>query len=414
MKNKKAIMYLLIANAVSGVSQGISLISITWFVSNTLGKPAFFGTMFLAATLFSIPWGTYAGTLVDKHDRKKIMLFIQSFGLILVLGTALAGFYLGRDALWMAMIVYFSTVVAYNIHYPNLYAFAQEITEKENYSKITSWIEIQGQTSFAIAGALGAILLEGKIMNFDFGKWSLHEIFLLDAVTYLVALLFLFLIKYESLAERDKSKANIFNRLKDGFVYLTSSPKILLFGVITGVIFAGSLVTGMYSLPILIKTFIGGTEKVYGFTEGAFALGALMSGIFIFSVFSKKNLVLGLLMLHITATVCFFFMGINQNVILLYIIYCIVGFTNAGTRILRVTYLFNVIPNKFIGRANSIFSVINASLRVILISIFSSAFFIEDDNIRYAMFILSALVFIGVLVLSFNFNIFRKLNQSAH
>ena len=220
MKNKKAIMYLFLANTVSGVSQGISLISITWFISNTLGKPALFGLMFLAATTFSIPWGVFAGALVDKYDRKKIMFAIQSFGLLLVFSTAFSGFILQKDMLWMAMVVYFSTVIAYNIHYPNLYAFAHEITEKENYSKITSWIEIQGQTSFAIAGAVGAILLEGKVFGWDFGKWQLHEIFMLDAATYVAALFFLYKIQYESLAERDTSVGHILRKFKDGVNYL--------------------------------------------------------------------------------------------------------------------------------------------------------------------------------------------------
>jgi len=368
--------------------------------------------MFLAATTFSIPWGIFAGALVDKHDRKKIMLAIQTFGLILVAGTAISGFILGRDELWMAMVVYFSTVIAYNIHYPNLYAFAQEVTEKEHYSKITSWIEIQGQTSFAIAGALGAILLEGNIFGYDFGKWDLHEIFMLDALTYAIALYFLAMIKYESLAERDTTIGNIYRKFKDGINYLKGEPKIWLFGVTTGVIFASILVTSTYSLPILIKTFLAGSEKDYGFTEATFALGALMSGIFIFSVFSKKNLVAGLIILHVTSAICFFLMGVNQNIILLYVLYGIIGFTNAGTRILRVTYLFNVIPNKFIGRANSIFSVINSSLRILLISLFSSAFFIEDDHIKYAMMVLSGLIFIGIIVLSYNYKIFRKLNKT--
>lgn len=413
MKNKKAIMYLFLANTVSGISQGISMISITWFISNTLGKPALFGLMFLGSTAFSIPWGTLAGTLVDKYDRKKIMLFIQTFGLLIIFSAALSGFILDKDTLWMAMIAYFSTVVAYNIHYPNLYAFAQEITEKEHYSRITSWIEIQGQTSFAIAGALGAILLEGNIFGWNFGKWALHEVFMLDAVTYFVALIFLMLIKYESLAEKDTSKGSVIQKLKDGINYLYEQPKILLFGVTTGVIFASGLITSMYALPILINNFLIGSEKDYGFTEASFALGALMSGIFIFSVFSKKNLVAGLLFLHVLSTLCFFAMGINQNIILLYVIYGIIGFTNAGTRIMRITYLFNVIPNKFIGRANSAFSVINASLRILLISIFSMAFFIEDDHIKYAMMILGALISIGVLVLSLNYKVFRKMNKTV-
>ena len=91
MKNKRAITFLFLANTVTGISQGISLISIAWFVSNTLERPALFGLMFLTATSFSIPWGIYAGTLVDRYDRKTIMLFIQAFGFLAVFTAAISG-----------------------------------------------------------------------------------------------------------------------------------------------------------------------------------------------------------------------------------------------------------------------------------------------------------------------------------
>lgn len=410
MKNKRAILFLFLANTVSGISQGISLIAIPWYISNTLGRPSLYAFMFLTSTFISIPWGIFAGTLVDKYDRKKIMLAIQTFGFLIISATAITGYIRNEDALWMAMVVYFTTVVLYNIHYPNQYAFAQEITEPKHYSRITSWLEIQGQTSFAIAGAVAAILLEGGIFGFHFGKWSIHEIFMLDATTYIFAIGFLSMIKYNPIAKRDRSTGSIFRKLKDGINFLNSNRTIFLFGVVSTVVFAGILVSSMYILPILIKNYLNGTEKVFGIAEAVFAVGSLLSGILIIKIFNKKNLVLGVLVLQFIAGLAFFFMGMNQSILMLYFLYLILGFTNAGVRILRVTYLFNVVPNKFIGRANSIFSVISASLRIMLVLIVSRPFFTGSENIRYSMFIASILIFVGALILLTNFKKFKQLN----
>ena len=68
----------------------------------------------------------------------------------------------------MALAVFGTTMFHYSIHYPNLYAFGQEITEKENYGKLNSYIEIQGQSTSIFAGAFAAILLSGtenQVMN---------------------------------------------------------------------------------------------------------------------------------------------------------------------------------------------------------------------------------------------------------
>ena len=410
MKNKRAITFLFLANTVTGVAQGISLIAIPWYISNTLGRPSLYAFMFLTATSISIPWGIFAGTLVDKYDRKKIMLAIQAVGFILISATAIVGYIRNEDALWMAMVVYFTTIALFNIHFPNLYAFAQEITEPKHYSRITSWLEIQGQTSFAIAGAVAAILLEGGVFGFYFEKWSIHQIFMLDASTYILAIGFLAMMKYQPIAQRDLSSGSIFRKLKEGFQFLNGNRTIFLFGVVSTVVFAGILVSSMYILPILIKNYLNGTQKIYGITEAVFALGSLLSGILIIKIFSKKNLVLGVMILQFIAGVAFFFMGINQSILLLYFLYLIIGFTNAGIRIMRVTYLFNVVPNKFIGRANSIFSVISASLRIMLGLIVSQPFFTGSANIRFTMFIASFLIFVGAIILLFNFKNFKQLN----
>ena len=138
MKNKKAIILLFAANTISGVSQGISLIAIPWFIINQLGMPGFYGLLFLVVTILSLFWGPYAGTLIDRYDRKKVMLGIQSVGLVCVLGIASLGWYLQNTTLWMAAAIMVITKLIYNIHYPNLYAFAQEIAEKKQYGRISS------------------------------------------------------------------------------------------------------------------------------------------------------------------------------------------------------------------------------------------------------------------------------------
>ena len=96
----------------------------------------------------------------------------------------------------MVALVFMLTFFNYNIHYPNLYAFVQEITESKYYGKITSYIEIQGQLTAMLAGAGGAFLLEGtgdgqlsifgSQMQFPFSveAWTIYEIFLFRKITF--------------------------------------------------------------------------------------------------------------------------------------------------------------------------------------------------------------------------------------
>ncbi|GJM29447.1 MAG: hypothetical protein DHS20C17_20820 [Cyclobacteriaceae bacterium] len=76
-----------------------------------------------------------------------------------------------------------------------------------------------------------------------------------------------------------------------------------------------------------------------------------------------------------------------------------VGFANAGTRILRISYLFEQVPNNVIGRVNSVFSVLNILMRVIFVMVFSMVFFAQGINIIYAYFTLGAFTLVSGLIL---------------
>jgi hypothetical protein len=85
---------------------------------------------------------------------------------VILFSVALVGYYLEYIPTFLIAIVFCFTIFNYNIHYPTLYAFGQEISEKHNYGKTNSLIEIIGQSTSIISGVFAAILLTG--VNNDF------------------------------------------------------------------------------------------------------------------------------------------------------------------------------------------------------------------------------------------------------
>ena len=80
MKNKPAILYVFLANAISGISQGMMMIAITWYINNTIDQPVLYNALFLGSSILSIVWGPYAGSLIDRYDRRKVMITINVLG----------------------------------------------------------------------------------------------------------------------------------------------------------------------------------------------------------------------------------------------------------------------------------------------------------------------------------------------
>ncbi|MGB3076374.1 MAG: hypothetical protein WBB36_13670, partial [Chitinophagales bacterium] len=124
--NRKALNLLFVANSISGVAQGISMIAIPWYFTSILGKPSLFSTSFVFINLFMIFWSLYAGTLIDKYNRKILSLGVSVFGAFILLAAAVIGFVYGSVPVPVVILVFGATFLIYNIHYPNLYALAQE------------------------------------------------------------------------------------------------------------------------------------------------------------------------------------------------------------------------------------------------------------------------------------------------
>ena len=201
MQNKQAITCLLfIANIISGFAQGISMIAIPWYFVKIVERPEMFASAYIGITFLTLFWGLYAGALIDRYSRKKLFIIINIVCGFCIGGIALYGFYMDHLADLLVILVFGITIFNYNVHYPNLYAFGQEITEPKNYGKLNSYIEVQGQTTSVLAGAFAALLLTGIHNNmleiagfsihvpFNIKAWNIYEVFLMDAITYIVVI----------------------------------------------------------------------------------------------------------------------------------------------------------------------------------------------------------------------------------
>ena len=275
MKNKQAITLLFIANIISGFAQGISMLAIPWYFTDILGMSSTYAKGYAVLTFISLFWSLYSGTLVDRYCRKKLFLY-SNLSCSLIIGSAAFYGITNEHTPWvLALAVFGITMFHYSIHYPNLYAFGQEITEKENYGKLNSYIEIQGQSTSIFAGAFAAILLSGtenQVMNlmglnipipFDIIPWEIHEIFLMDAITYAAAFLIILFIKYQPLVKNELDKGSVLERLQNGINFLKENPLIFIFGVCSYMIFTFLIVEMFVLVPSYVSNYLHSGGNVF-------------------------------------------------------------------------------------------------------------------------------------------------------
>lgn len=385
------------------------MIAIPWYFINIAGAGSVYGIIFSVITFVTIIWTLYAGTLVDRFNRKKIFLTINITGFLFVFSFGLFGWLNQSIPLWMVGAVFTFSIFVFNIHFPTMYAFSQEITEPQYYGRINSMIEIQTQTASMLAGAVGAFLLGGTTGKLSFLEsqygihiepWNIYDIFLLDGSTYLVAFLIILPMKYKSLKERFFEHFSLAERFKTGLRFLKENKVIFWYGILTFSIFIVTIVEGFYLAAIYVSNYLHEDAVIYTIIEISYAFGAVVSGFFIRRIFAGLHPIKAIIIIMSVVALGFFITGFTRSNYIFILFNFILGLSNAGSRILRVTYLFSLVPNQVIGRVNSMLAAYQTLLRGAFLALFSLPFFMEGDHISVAYYIFGGFLAITIVMLA--------------
>jgi len=422
LKQRKALILIFAANTVSSFAQGITMIAIPWYLIQMEGGKFLNASMVGIVTFLSLFWGLYAGTLVDRYNRKHIFLTLNTVDACILLGIAGIGFWLGNLPFFLIATVYLSTIFTYNVHFPNVYAFIQELFEAHQYSKINSALEVQHQTTAFLGMMIGGLLLDGTpayewwpaFLHFD--PWPLHQIFLLDGTTYVIAGLLISQIPYTPSVKKKIDEGKLVERLVQGFAYLRANKPLFIFGMASYVVFFAVLVTIQVALPVYVKDYLREPALILSSFKGIYSLGAVSAGILgLTFLFKKGNPIRKVIFLVGMAGILFSVLAVNTSIAVALLIAYLLGISNAGARILRITYLFKIVPNHVIGRVNSVFNVLNVLMRVTFFGILALPFFAGEENganIVYGFGLMAGVMFFAVGILILRFRTFPDMDET--
>ena len=412
--HNRSVTLLFLANGISGFAQGVSMLAIPWHFASR-GASTYFNTGYGLLTVVVLLFGLYAGMLVDRYSRKLNFLVTSLVCGIVILGISVCGYMWGYLPDLLVIAVFGITMLNYNIHYPTLYAFGQEITEPHYYQKLNSTIEIVGQSTSVLSGGFAALLLEGisdeairipgteHILQFTIAPWHIWDIFMMDAITYFMAAALIAGIRHSSAPVGQVLTETVLQRIKTGFSYLKANRPILIFGVFSYFVFAMLLVEIHAVLPGYVERHLKNGGGVFALADGIYAVGALCAGVYVSKLFHSVHAVRAVISLTLLTALIFMWAFATRSVAVICTVSFILGFTNAGIRVLRLTYLFNHVPNEVMGRVGSIFNMVNVLLRTCFIFLFSVSFFTVSDSIRWAYLIMAAVLIAAAGVLLLNF-----------
>ena len=351
---------LLLANVTGSIGSGITIVAIPWLLVHRTGGDQIYGYATIGTTIALFLFMPYYGAWIDGHSRKKMLLAGELFGLAATLSMAAFAFFSGRVATWQLIVSFFCGMMYYTLHYPAKYAFLQQIIDAKHFQSLSGLMEIQGQTASMISGGLAGMLVD---------RVPLWQILLIDAGTYLFSFVIQSTLPYRSThLTREMPAGNAWRTMAEGWRWLRAHARLSIFFGCALVPFILVMVDN-YLLPVYVTSVLHAPASVFGGGEIAFAVGALLAGVFIPVIATKRGTTPVIL---VTMTLCL----IALTLLMLlhspggyFTLMAIFGLGNAGCRVARTAALLHAVPNAVMGRVSMFFNAADRLLRTILISL---------------------------------------------
>lgn len=242
--------------------------ALVWWLTKIGDSATVLAGATLVAMLPQIVLGPVAGALVDRWDRRRVM--IAADGVIALATLALIYLFATDQAeIWHVYVIMLVRSAGGAFHWPAMQASTSLMVPEIHLARISGLNSALNGTVNIIAPPLGALLLE---------LLPMQGVLTVDIVTASIAIGALMII---SIPQPERStetgSRHVWQDMKAGLDYVrgwTGLMILLLMGTIINFLLipAGSL------LPLLVKDYFGGEALEYSAMESFFAVGMLAGG----------------------------------------------------------------------------------------------------------------------------------------
>ncbi len=268
--------------------QGISLIgtwmtqtAVIWLVYSLTNSALLLGVVGFAQQVPNFLLSPFAGVLVDRLNRHRILVVTQILSMMQSLALAALAFS-GTIHIWHIIVLSVFQGCVNAIDMPTRQTFVIELVERrENLSN-----------AIALNSSLfsGARLIGPAIAGLVIAAVGTSTCFLIDGVSYIAVIAGLLAMRVRplKLAVLDPSNT-VLHRLKEGFDYAFGFPPIRSILLLIALV---SLVGMPYTVlaPIFATNILHGGPQTLGFLMASSGLGALVSAVYL----SSRSTIVGL------------------------------------------------------------------------------------------------------------------------
>ena len=375
--------------AVSLITSAILQMAIIFYLTEKTGSAMVLSMASLVGFLPYAILGPAIGVLVDRHDRKKIMigadLIIAAAGAVL----AIVALYMELP-IWMVMVVLFIRSIGTAFHTPALNAVTPLLVPEEQLTKCAGYSQSLQSISYIVSPAVAALL---------YSVWDLNAIIAIDVLGAVIASITVAIVRIPKLGDQVQSlKPNFIREMKEGMAVLRQNKglfALLLVGTLY--MFVYMPINALY--PLITMEYFNGTPMHISITEIAYASGMLIGGLLLglFGNYQKRILL-------ITASIFI----LPPNGFVVFVVCCaIMGLSVPFYSGVQTALFQEKIKPEYLGR---VFSLTGSIMSLAMpIGLILSGFFADRIGVNH-WFLLSGILIICIAIVCPMITEIRKLD----
>ena len=258
---------------ISVLASSMTQFALTIWAYQETGSATALGIISTAFTIPFVFFAPVAGVLVDRHNRK-LMMMISDLAAILATGGILTLHLLGMLEIWHLYAAAFVNGLGNTFQWPAYSAAISTMIPKEQYSRADGMMSLVESVPAVLAPLLAGILM--PIIQ-------LTGILTIDVVTFFLAVLSLsivFIPQPEKTVEGQAGKGGMLQEALYGFKYIFARRGLLgllLFFVTLNFIIG---LSGSLFSPFLLER-TNQSSEILGFVTSANAIGAVIGGLLV-------------------------------------------------------------------------------------------------------------------------------------
>lgn len=261
--------------AVSLLGSQLVQFAIIWWLTETTQSATTLAMASLAGLLPQVVLGPFVGVLVDRWDRRLVMIASDS---VVAIATVILGvlFWLNAVQIWHVFAILFVRALGSGFHWPAMQASTSLMVPEKHLTRVQGLNQTLNGGLNIVAAPLGALLL---------AVLPMQGIIAIDVMTALFAitpLLFLTIPQPKRQAQATKGLPAFWRsfrqELGDGLRYVQGRRGLVML-IMLAVVVNFVLNPGFTLLPLMVSDHFQGGALQLGWLESASGAGVVLGGI---------------------------------------------------------------------------------------------------------------------------------------